>query len=125
MSARKFELRPRKFGNIRVEANADLLEVRLHGNLIASVNMLAGWVRVSSCGWRTRTTATALNTLFKLLQSPMRVFSHRGDWYVSDESGRSEFYDNMTLNFNPVAARTRNNVRTLGQVEADRLPDWF
>ena len=51
-------------GNTRVESNSDgVTNVYLWGNKIAEFNFVTKKVKLSTCGWATRTTVSRLNAL--------------------------------------------------------------
>ena len=51
-------------GNTRVESNSDgITNVYLWGNKIAEFNFVTKEVKLSTCGWATRTTVSRLNAL--------------------------------------------------------------
>jgi hypothetical protein len=100
MSARTYFLKPKKYGNIQVVRNDLITSIFLHGNPIAHVDYSAMHIEVSSCGWKTRTTATALNTLFSLLKTEYRLYSKHGVWWIARNGADPiQFQDNMLLPF--------------------------
>ncbi len=51
-------------GNTRVESNSDgITNVYLWGNKIGKLNFVTKEVKLSTCGWATRTTVSRLNAL--------------------------------------------------------------
>jgi hypothetical protein len=105
MSARSFVLNKRRQGNITVNIENDVTYVRLHGHLVASKNEF-NEVYLSSCGYRTNTTKTAINRFLGLTAMPYFVSQKKGVWYLHNlKSGTSElFQDGMTLNLSPLEA---------------------
>ena len=62
--------------------NADLVEVFLHGNLIAKV--CSEFVAIFDGGWQSNTTKSRLNALLDEFSNGMRVFQKNWEWFVSD-----------------------------------------
>lgn len=56
---------------VSYDADTDTTEVRLHGNLIARIKK--DLVKLSDCGWSTRTTVGRLNTILTAIDLPIKV----------------------------------------------------
>lgn len=90
MSAKSFELygTRKRFGNVDVERTADGISVYLWGNRVFKLNALNSTITISSCGWQTPTTKTAINNALDqagikggIYQKNYRWFYHWGnDW---------------------------------------------
>lgn len=80
MSARSFELngRRKRFGNVTVKRGCETTKVYLHGNLVCDINRQERYVKLSNCGWATRTTNTAINNVLSSLGSTARVYLVKG-----------------------------------------------
>lgn len=70
------------------------IEVKLHGNLIATIHPFNNTMRISSCGWRTATTKSRLNAILRSF-SNTGIYQSNFDWYIGDE----DFEDGMTVSF--------------------------
>jgi hypothetical protein len=55
--------------------------VRLHGNLIASINLPTNKVKVSNCGWLTNVTKSRLNVVL-LAFGKGTISQKKGVWYI-------------------------------------------
>jgi hypothetical protein len=96
MSARSFNLDKKRQGNITVEVKGNVIDVRLHGHLVAYQNAI-GEVIVSSCGWHTVTTKTAINRFLNLLGSRWGIMQKKGDWFLTDNNQVIPFKDGMKV----------------------------
>lgn len=98
MSARSFKLTDKRQGNIQVTRYQDgsITTVDLHNNTV--VKHLENGIVLSSCGWRTVTTKTAINRYLTLINYPASVFQKKGNWYVRFSDGNETvFSDGMIL----------------------------
>ena len=74
--------------------------VRLHGNLIATIDYTTRYVTLSSCGWTTTTTKSRLNAVLDALGIKGRIYQSKGDWYIDDGVGNAEsFFDGICRGF--------------------------
>ena len=77
------------------------IEVRLHNNLIASINN--NQITISSCGWNTSTTKSRLNALLREFANTS-IYQKNRVWYVENPwfsiTGPVEFKDNMVIGMN-------------------------
>lgn len=91
MSARKFELTPKSYGNVtvsRVDRDGEsVLQVLLHGNLIVLINETKKVFYLDHCCWLTATTATAMNTALKQFRPDVSVFRKKGEMFISFANG--------------------------------------
>ena len=60
------------------------IEIRLHGNLIGTVDTASNQLRIFDGGWQTVTTKSRLNALCDEFAPCMGVFQKNWDWFVSD-----------------------------------------
>ena len=58
--------------------------VRLHGNLIASINLPTNKVKVSNCGWQTNVTKSRLNVVLSAFNKGT-ISQKKGTWYIGQE----------------------------------------
>ena len=94
MSARSFVLTKKNQGNIRVDSNdvTGYVGIFLHGHNVATKNE-SGEIILSSCGWHTPTTKTAINRFLELMGRDERVVQAKGEWTINGQ----EFKDGMIL----------------------------
>jgi hypothetical protein len=101
MSARSFDINlTRKQGNIQVFKDHSSLVVRLHGHAVFIIEGMGqnAIITLSSCGWLTTTTKTAINRALTLVNSPYRIAQVKHNWIVLRNGVQvSDFHDNMTL----------------------------
>ena len=83
MSARSFHLVRKKQGNILVVTEPTKTIVKLHGHAVATLDRLTGLITLNSCGYKTRTTLTAMNRFLFLFNIDDRIFQRRGEWHVA------------------------------------------
>ena len=93
MSARSYTLDKRRQGNITVFNDDARITVRLHNTDIVVYDKLSKVTRLTSGGWRTVTTKTAINRFFSLMGLTHRVSQVKGEWYLD----ALEFRDNMSV----------------------------
>ena len=82
---------------VSFNTNTNCTEVRLHGNLIATVDHSTNAVKVSSCGWHTPTTKSRLNAILNEVKWGCSVFQKQWNWYVSFNRQTQDFIDGMIL----------------------------
>jgi Fe-S cluster biogenesis protein NfuA len=96
MSARSFDINvtTRKQSNIRVIEQFDnqIKNVLLHGYIVVSITKTE--IFLSSCGYLTVTTKTAINQALRQLGRNERVNQVKGQWFIDGV----EFKDGMSLN---------------------------
>ena len=82
---------------VSYNTNTNCSQVRLHGNLIATVDHSTNAVKVSSCGWQTVTTKSRLNAILSEVKYGCSVFQKQWNWYVSFRGQTQDFIDGMIL----------------------------
>ena len=82
---------------VAYNTNTNCSQVRLHGNLIATVDHSTNAVKVSSCGWQTVTTKSRLNAILSEVKYGCSVFQKQWNWYVSFRGQTQDFMDGMIL----------------------------
>ena len=82
---------------VSYNTNTNCSQVRLHGNLIATVDHSTNAVKVSSCGWQTVTTKSRLNAILSEVKYGCSVFQKQWNWYVSFRGQTQDFMDGMIL----------------------------
>jgi hypothetical protein len=70
------------------------LQVKLHGHTIARI-FPGDRMILSSCGWRTKTTKSRINSILTGLNFSVRLYQESYVWYI----GEREFTDNMEINY--------------------------
>ena len=85
---------------VSYNTNTNCTEVRLHGNLIATVDHATNAVKISSCGWHTPTTKSRLNAILNEVKWGCKVFQKQFDWYLSTNNQTVDFWDGMILSHN-------------------------
>ena len=85
--------------NTSVTCYREEIEVRLHGNLIGTVDTASNQLRIFDGGWQTVTTKSRLNALMDEFAPCMGVFQKNWDWFVSDRLTNQivPFYSGMTV----------------------------
>lgn len=78
--------------------NTKTYDVFLHGNKIASIDYDNREVRLSSCGWRTNTTKSRLNTILTALRADGYVRQTQRRWQICSNGGHN-FYDGIVVSF--------------------------
>jgi len=82
--------------NTAVTFDAEVAEVRLHGNLIAKIG--EGWIQLFDGGFQSTTTKSRLNAILSENGLPgERVFAKSFDWFVQQEGGKVPFFSGMRL----------------------------
>lgn len=73
-------------GNTRVFVtdNGNCMLIRLHGYLIAKINLSTKEVSVSNCGWFTNVTKSRLNVVLSAFNLPT-IKQVKGEWYIGHE----------------------------------------
>lgn len=93
MSARSFELNKRRQGNVTVTNTSDELAVQLHNTVVAHFCRHTSVVTLSSGGYRTPTTKTAINRFLSLIHVSSKVSQVKGTWYIAGQ----EFVDGFKI----------------------------
>ena len=66
--------------------------VTLHGNLIATISNF-GDIKLSSCGWQSKTTKSRLNAILDTFLSGIGVYQKNFEWFI----GGDDFFDGYTI----------------------------
>ena len=83
---------------ISYNENTETYDVFLHGNKIASIDYDGREVRLSSCGWRTNTTKSRLNTILTALRADGGIRQVQRRWQICS-NGNHNFYDGIVVSF--------------------------
>ena len=81
MSAINFELftNRKSFGNVQIVKTFNEISVLLHGNNVFTYNTKINTVKLSNCGWVTRTTHKAINNALGQIKAPVHVCQRKGE----------------------------------------------
>ena len=82
---------------VSYNTNTNCSQVRLHMNLIATVDHATNAVKVSSCGWHTPTTKSRLNAILDEVKWGAKVAQVNWKWFVSFNNQVVDFVDGMIL----------------------------
>jgi hypothetical protein len=97
MSARSFNLKKRRQGNITVNHDGlNFYEIILHETSIFT-KYNDGSIVLSSGGWQTKTTKTAINRAFHLLDINACVWQKNFTWKLTYEGITTQFEDGMVV----------------------------
>jgi hypothetical protein len=105
MSARSFDItKTKKQGNITVINGESKLSVFLHFTEVVRFDKVQNKVLLSSRGWRTPTTKTAINNALRQLESLIgqslpSVLQKKGEWFLTNGQ---KFEDGMILEVYPL-----------------------
>lgn len=100
MSARKFDINhPKLYGNVRVLNDSTVMAVILHRTTVVLFDKANSKVVITSGGWKTPTTKTAINNALGQLSSVLgynlpQVYQKKGEWFLTNGE---RFSDNMQL----------------------------
>ena len=85
--------------NTSVRCYREEIEVRLHCNLIGTVDTASNQLRIFDGGWQTVTTKSRLNALMDEFAPCMGIFQKDWVWYLSDRLTGSvvPFISGMTV----------------------------
>ena len=84
-------------GNTSVTMIYNDMAVSFHGNLIADIAP-GQCVVLDSCGWRTPTTKSRINTILWALGSPVSVYQKNHEWLLDGGLYHSEpFHDGVVV----------------------------
>ena len=88
-----------KGSNTQVEynSNTNCSSIYLHGHQIATYDHNTQAVKLSSCGYETRTTKSRLNAILQEVKSGCSVFQKNWDWFVKYNDQVASFWDGMIL----------------------------
>jgi hypothetical protein len=105
MSARTFDInKTKKYGNVTVINSESKISVILHSTEVIKFDKVENKVYLSSGGWHTPTTKTAINNALRQIESLTgqnlpSVFQKKGEWLLTDGT---EFKDGMELAIYPL-----------------------
>ena len=105
MSARTFDIsKTKKFGNVAVIHDESKISVILHQTEVVRFDKVLNKVYVTSGGWMTPTTKTAINNALTQLeritgQSLSGIYQKKGEWFFADGS---KFKDGTEISLYPL-----------------------
>lgn len=105
MSARSFDINGKmRQGNITVLNDQDVVAVILHNTTVMMFSKKLNKIKLTSGGWMTPTTKTAINNALRQLESvtgqPLpSLFQKKGEWFLTDGT---KFKDGMELAIYPL-----------------------
>jgi hypothetical protein len=105
MSARTFDInKTKKYGNVTVINNELGIAVVLHMAEVVVYSESLNKIYLSSGGWKTPTTKTAINNALRQIESLTgqnlpSVFQKKGEWLLTDGT---QFRDGMELAVYPL-----------------------
>ena len=82
---------------VNYNSNTNCSSIYLHGHQIATYDHNTQAVKLSSCGYETRTTKSRLNAILQEVKSGCSVFQKNWDWFVSYNDQVASFWDGMIL----------------------------
>ena len=82
---------------VNYNSNTNCSTIYLHGHQIAAVDHNLKAVKLSSCGYETRTTKSRLNAILEEVKYGCKVFQKNFDWFVSYNDEVASFWDGMIL----------------------------
>ena len=77
--------------------NTNCSQVYLHGHQIATYCHNTKALKLSSCGYETRTTKSRLNAILSEVKYGCSVFQRNWNWFVSFRGETQDFIDGMIL----------------------------
>ncbi len=78
------ERKTANLGNTMVITDGHTMLVRLHGNLIAAIDLHSNEVKVSNCGWQSNVTKSRLNVVLSAFGKGT-ISQKQGVWYLGKE----------------------------------------
>ena len=82
---------------VNYNSNTNCSSIYLHGHQIATFDHNLKAVKLSSCGYQTRTTKSRLNAILDEVKSGCRVFQKQFDWFIKYNDQTASFWDGMIL----------------------------
>ena len=82
---------------VNFNSNTNCSSIYLHGHQIATVDHNLKAVKLSSCGYQTRTTKSRLNAILEEVKYGCSVFQKNFNWFVSYNDQTRNFWDGMIL----------------------------
>ena len=78
--------------NTSVTCYREEIEVRLHGNLIGTVDTASNQLRIFDGGWQTVTTKSRLNALCDEFATGFKVIQRDWTWYLQNFLGTKQLF---------------------------------
>lgn len=86
-----------KLANTEVVACSNVVDVFLHGNLIARIGET--WMQLFDCGYQTNTTKSRLNAILQEHGLPGEyIFQKNFEWFINYNGAPLPFFNGMRLN---------------------------
>ena len=82
---------------VNYNSNTNCSSIYLHGHQIATVDHNLKAVKLSSCGYETRTTKSRLNALLQEVKYGCSIFQKNFDLFVKYNDEVASFWDGMIL----------------------------
>ena len=82
---------------VNYNSNTNCSSIYLHGHQIATVDHNTQAVKLSSCGYETRTTKSRLNAILQEVKYGCSIFQKNFDWFVKYNDQVASFWDGMIL----------------------------
>jgi len=82
---------------VNYNSNTNCSSIYLHGHQIATVDHNLKAVKLSSCGYETRTTKSRLNAILQEVKYGCSIFQKNFDWFVKYNDEVASFWDGMIL----------------------------
>ena len=82
---------------VNYNSNTNCSSIYLHGHQIATVDHNLKAVKLSSCGYETRTTKSRLNAILQEVKYGCSIFQKNFDWCVKYNDEVASFWDGMIL----------------------------
>ena len=82
---------------VNYNSNINCSSIYLHGHQIATVDHNTQAVKLSSCGYETRTTKSRLNAILQEVKYGCSIFQKNFDWFVKYNDQVASFWDGMIL----------------------------
>ena len=82
---------------VNYNSNTNCSSIYLHGHQIATVDHNLKAVKLSSCGYETRTTKSRLNAILQEVKYGCSIFQKNFDWFVKYNDQTASFWDGMIL----------------------------
>ena len=82
---------------VNYNSNTNCSSIYLHGHQIATFDHNLKAVKLSSCGYQTRTTKSSLNAILEAVKYGCRVFQKQFDCFIKYNDQTESFWDGMIL----------------------------
>ena len=83
--------------NTSVRCYREEIEVRLHGNLIGTVDTASNQLRIFDGGWQTVTTKSRLNALLDEFSTGTGVIQRNFEWFLTYKHLKEDFVSGMEV----------------------------